>query len=115
MLMPTVGELWSSDTTTVRPLSSFFTATGSFQVSVSAAWAANARHSPATSTDSREARIYLSLSTRTESRSSCDRPGATSDEWGITVRREFPRRDRRTAGSRHVGEPRRVAELRLRE
>jgi hypothetical protein len=37
MLMPTVGELWSSDTTTVRPLSSFFTATGSFQVSVSAA------------------------------------------------------------------------------
>ena len=43
---PTVGELWSSDTMTVKPLSSFLVWTGKVHWSLSAAKAARLRDEP---------------------------------------------------------------------
>src|SRR3546814_6887244 len=53
--------LWSSDTTTVRPLSRVFVAMGSFQASVSAAWAVDASSRPASNSITCRVRTEFSL------------------------------------------------------
>src|SRR3546814_10217960 len=60
-LTPTTGAPWSSDTTTVRPLSRVFVAMGSFQASVSAAWAVDASSRPASNSITCRVRTEFSL------------------------------------------------------